>query len=330
MENKFPKMTRLHSLPLAALSALALISSLWVSGAFAQTSGQGGTASDRNYRIGSGDLLKIEVVGRPDMTGNQTVSLDGMINLSGIGPVKAVERTTAELAIDLSRRISLIQREIPQVIVTLVESRSRKVFVLGSVLIPGSYPMAENSSIWDAIAEAGGPTEDANLSAVEVIPGTGGGTASATVDIAAAIREGRLDKIQRLKPGDTVRVPRGAGATGGLGEIVYLFGAVAQQGPRPVEPGGLVQTIIKSTPTADADYEKVEIVRTVGKTSMRMRINVHDYLTKASPTGNPALQSGDTVFIPRKEKGFNPLSTLSIFGTLLALTTSVVALSNRH
>jgi len=329
MENKSPKIVSPSRGGLTALLSLAVACFLATSAAMAQQATTAGSTSEK-YRIGAGDLLRIEVVGRPDLTGNQAVGTDGTITLPGIGPVKAIDRTTAELAIDLSRRISLTQRVIPEVNVTLVESRSRKVFVLGSVLIPGSYPLAENASIWDAIAEAGGPTEDANLSAVEVIPGSStAGETGMTVDIAAAIREGRLDKIQRLKPGDTVRVPR-SGGVAGIGDIIYIFGAVAQQGPRPVEPGGLVPTIIKSTPGADANYSKVEIVRTVGAKAMRMRINVEDYLTKAEGIGNPMLQSGDTVYIPHKERGFNPLVVLTVLGTVLGLTASIVALTSHN
>lgn len=330
MENKRPNMMRPGRRLLIALVSVALACAFSGRTALAQQGTAGGANPEKGYKIGAGDLIRIEVVGRPDLTGNQTVGTDGTINLPGVGPVKAADRTTAELALDLSRRISLSQREIPQVIVTLVESRSRKVFVLGSVLIPGSYPLAEDASIWDAIAEAGGPTEDANLSAVEVIPGSAGaGETGVTVDIAAAIREGRLDKIQHLKPGDTVRVPR-SGGVAGVGDMIYIFGAVGQQGPRPVEPGGLVPTIIKAVPGPDAKYSEVEIVRTVGAKAMRMRVNVEEYLTTANAIGNPALQAGDTVYIPHEKKGFNPLVVLTVMGTILGLTASIIAISNNH
>src|SRR5215510_10539091 len=130
MENKLPKIVSPGLWLRSALLSLVIACSGATTAAMAQ---QATPAGSEKYRIGAGDLLRIEVVGRPDMTGNQTVGTDGTINLPGIGPVKAADRTTAELAIDLSRRISLTQRVIPEVNVTLVESRSRKVFVLGSV-----------------------------------------------------------------------------------------------------------------------------------------------------------------------------------------------------
>ncbi|HEX5030725.1 MAG TPA: polysaccharide biosynthesis/export family protein [Candidatus Eisenbacteria bacterium] len=291
---------------------------------------------DRNYKIGVGDLLKIEVVGRPDLSGQMEVGIDGRITLPVVGAVKAADRTTAELSNDLSRRISLVQRVAPEVIVSVLEYRSRKVFVLGSVLIPGTYSIgASTMSVWDAIAEAGGPTEDANLSAVEVIPGdASGGSQVRTVDVAAAIRDGKLDDLEPVRPGDTVRVPRGGGSAAGVGNIVYIFGAVGAQGPHPFDPGmGLVQALIRSTPTADANFSKIEIVRNSGPRIMRMQIDLKQYLGHASLTGNPELQAGDTIFVPRQGRGIAGvgwLGLLGVVGTVLGLYVAFANLDNNN
>jgi polysaccharide export outer membrane protein len=291
---------------------------------------------DRNYKIGVGDLLKIEVVGRPDLSGQMTVGIDGRVTLPVVGAVKAADRTIAELSSDLSRRISLVQRVAPEVIVSVLEYRSRKVFVLGSVLIPGTYSIGSTAmSVWDAIAEAGGPTEDANLTAVEVIPGdTSPNHALRVVDIAAAIREGKLDEMEPVKPGDTVRVPRGGAAMGGVGNVVYIFGAVNAQGPHPIDPGmGLVQALIRSTPTPDANFSKIEIVRNAGPRIMRMEIDLKQYLGHASLTGNPELQPGDTIFVPRQGRGIAGvgwLGLLGVMGTVLGLIVAIEALNNNN
>jgi polysaccharide export outer membrane protein len=291
---------------------------------------------DRNYKIGVGDLLKIEVVGRPDLSGQMEVGIDGRVTLPVVGAIKAADRTIAELSNDLSRRISLVQRVAPEVIVSVLEYRSRKVFVLGSVLIPGTYSIGATSmSVWDAIAEAGGPTEDANLSAVEVIPGDISGSSQLrTVDVAAAIRDGKLDDLEPVKPGDTVRVPRGGGTAAGVGNIVYIFGAVSAQGAHPFDPGmGLVQALIRSTPSPDANFSNIEIVRNSGPRIMRMEIDLKQYLGHASLTGNPELQPGDTIFVPRQGRGVAGvgwLGLLGVLGTVLGLVVAIEALNNNH
>lgn len=330
-----PKRARKGPLPLvsALLAVLLLVSVPAV--VLAQRSDTP-PPGDRNYKIGVGDLLKIEVVGRPDLSGQMEVGIDGRITLPVVGAVKAADRTTAELSNDLSRRISLVQRVAPEVIVSVLEYRSRKVFVLGSVLIPGTYSIgASTMSVWDAIAEAGGPTEDANLSAVEVIPGdASGGSQVRTVDVAAAIRDGKLDDLEPVRPGDTVRVPRGGGSAAGVGNIVYIFGAVGAQGPHPFDPGmGLVQALIRSTPTADANFSKIEIVRNSGPRIMRMQIDLKQYLGHASLTGNPELQAGDTIFVPRQGRGIAGvgwLGLLGVVGTVLGLYVAFANLDNNN
>jgi polysaccharide biosynthesis/export protein len=308
---------------------LALALSLVLPAATFAQSKDSPAPGDRNYKIGVGDLLKIEVVGRPDLSVQMEVGLDGRVTLPVVGAVKASDRTTAELSSDLSRRISLVQRVAPEVIVSVLEYRSRKVFVLGSVLIPGTYSIGATAmSVWDAIAEAGGPTEDANLSAVEVIPGdTSPGHELRTVDVAAAIRDGKLDEMEPIRPGDTVRVPRGGAAVGGVGNVIYIFGAVSAQGPHPMDPGmGLVQALIRSTPTPDANFSKIEIVRNAGPRIMRMEIDLKQYLGHASMTGNPELQPGDTIFVPRETRGIAGvgwLGLLGIMGTVLGLIAAV-------
>lgn len=303
----------------------------------AQTAPSKSTAPG-SYRIGEGDLLQVEVSGRSDLSGQYTVGLDGTFVIPVIGSVKATGRTTDEIATDLSRRISLVQREIPQVTVSVLEYRSRKIFVLGSVLLPGSYSFAENPSVWDAIAEAGGPTEDADLTAVEVIPGDlSGDRQTFKVDVAGAIKAGKLDTLDKLRPGDTVRVPRvGAGGSTAAGgatpsDVFYIFGAVTAQGSHPMtDVPDLATAVIRSAPTPDANLKKVQVVRRSGARVMQMTVNLSDYLGQARLSGNPPLLSGDTVYVPRSGKGPGVLAAIGWISTVVGLTTSIAILARGH
>jgi protein involved in polysaccharide export with SLBB domain len=279
------------------------------------------------YHVVVGDVLQVDVVGRKDISGQYTVDKDGAIKLPVLGSVQAEKRTTSELATDISRRISLVSREVPQVTVSVLESFSRKNFVLGAVMLPGPYSFAKAPTVWEAISAAGGAAENADLSTVQVISESQ--VTPVIVDLASAMRAGTLASLPRLHPGDTVRVPWGgvANVRGAAEDIVYIFGAVGTQGPQPLtEAPDLVRALIRSGPAADADYTDVMIVRKSGPRVTSMKINMEDYLGKATYAGNPGLQPGDTIYLSRKKEGASKY--LRLAGALLGLTATILVFTN--
>jgi len=270
------------------------------------------------YRIGAGDVLRVDVAGRTDLTGVYTVSAEGALVLPVIGTVQVDSRTLAEIRTDLMRRVSLFDRTGPQVTVAIVEYKSRRVFVLGAVTLPGIYGFAEMPNIWDAIAEAGGPAEDADLSKVEIIAGdAGSGKRSTAVDVGTPVLGGHTENLPRLRPGDTVRVPRiVAGQI--TSSTVLLFGAVMKPGPLPYDQAPDLATALGRSggPTIDAKLSRVGIVRRNGSRLIHLRVNLDDYFTKATAAGNPSLEPGDTVYFPRK-----PHRSLAWLGALTSVAT---------
>ena len=283
------------------------------------------------YRVGAGDALRLDVQGRSDLSGTFTVADDGSVVFPLIGSVQAEGRTLAEMRSDLARRISLFDRSSPQVSLSISEYKSRKIFVLGAVLLPGIYAFAELPNIWDAIAEAGGPLEDADLSKVELIPGDSKGDRATTiVDVAAVIRQSRASSLPRLRPGDTVRVPRGGAAARGN---VLLFGAVPHPGPLPADQAtDLVTALLKSGGALpEAKLKEVQIVRTAGGRTMQFQVNLNNYFKHGDLASNPILEPGDTVYLPREA----PPSTgaqryLALAGLVVGLTVSILAISNNN
>lgn len=300
---------------------LGLVSPGVVGSAAAQTGGD---------RIGVGDVVQIIVTGRQDLSVTTTVDDQGGLTLPSIGTLRAAGRSTLELAADISRRISLTQRDAPQVRVAILESRSKKIFVLGSVLLPGPYSFRQDPTVWEAISEAGGASEDANLAAVEVIPDDATGSRKrSVVDVATAIRAGTQEGLPRLKPGDTVQVPRsGAITAAGAGNVVFVLGAVSTQGAHGLAaPNDLVSTVVRCAPSPDADLSKVEIVRSEGGRTIQMKVNVREYLSEAQPNGNPELRPGDTVFIPHQSRGFGLFTIIGYVSPVIALATSIALLA---
>jgi polysaccharide export outer membrane protein len=297
-----------------------------------------GAPGSASYRIGVGDVLNIEVVGRRDLSAQYTVAQDGVLFMPLTGGVPAEGKTAIELSAELARRLSLYDRDITQVNVSIAEFRSRRINVLGAVLHPGKFSFAELPNVWDAIGEAGGPTEDANLSAVEIVPSdqTGGQTPQ-VVDVAAAVREGRVRNMDRLKPGDTVRVPRALpgtlpspGLTSGTSSSIFLFGAINRPGPIPADRQTDLMSAISQSggPTPDANLSAVQIVRRTGTRAVHMKVNLSNYIDKAMVSGNPPLMAGDTVFLPRQgTKGF--LAVVRTLSPILALASTVILIFRR-
>ena len=284
------------------------------------------------YRLGVGDVLRIEISTRPQASTQYTVANDGTITISGLGTVRASGFTASELSDDLSRRLSLIDREIPRVTVTVIEARGRQIAVLGAVLLPGLYNLADNTTAWSAVELAGGAADDADLSAVEIIPGDiTSGRQTVKVDIAAAIREGRLDKLDKLRAGDTVRVPRKGAGVSGAGSVVYIFGSVGRQGAVPIDQAQdlLSLVVLSGGPGADADLKRVEIVRRSETRYDHLQVDLRDYLHTSNPAGNVPLQPGDTVYLPRRQGRNYFFQVLGVISPVLALTASIIALS-RH
>ena len=286
-----------------------------------------GTPGTSNYRIGAGDVLNVEVVGRRDLSAQYTVGQDGVLFMPLTGGVASEGKTANELAAELARRLSLYDRDITQVNVSVSEFRSQKIFVLGAVIKPGKYSFAQLPTVWDAISEAGGPTEDAQLAAVEVIPNDQtSGRASQIIDVASAIREGRVQQLERLKPGDTVRVPKGVpGSTGTTGTSVFMFGAVARPGPLAIDKQiDLMAALAQSGgATPDANLKAVRVVRRNGTRVLRLKVNLNDYIERANTTGNPMLLAGDTVIVPRQGSG-GFMTAVKILSPILALASTVI------
>lgn len=277
-------------------------------------------------RANAGDILRVDVEGRPDISGNVTVEKSGEITLPTVGRVAAVGRTASEIGTDIARRMSLVSSKITQVTVTFLQVASRRNYVLGAVLLPGMYVFRELPTVWDAIAEAGGPTDDADLSTVEVFSES---QAKPTIVDVTAGSAGDVSKLPRLRAGDTVRVPRQSrGGAMAAKDVVYVLGAVGFQGPLPLsETPDLVSAFIRSGPSQSVDFKNVEIVRRNGLQVVRMNIRMSEYFDRGDLVGNPMLQSGDTIHFQREKGAFSPLRVVGALASIVGLTASIVALA---
>ena len=125
--------------------------------------------AESDYRLGPGDVVHLQVLGRSDLSGDATLDDSGNLSLPLIGTVEVANRTTAELGAQLTQRYGILDPRVSQVIVSVGQYNSRRVTVVGEVRSPGRYSFRTIPGLWDVLLEAGGPTAAADLSQVQIV-----------------------------------------------------------------------------------------------------------------------------------------------------------------
>jgi len=167
---------------------------------------------DLPYRVAPGDILNVDfglsLDGKPLRADNLLVRPDGMITLNPVGDVRAAGLTTTELDSVLTGRYVDVYRE-PRVTIEVAKMAGNFVHVLGEVKLPGSYEVMPNATVLQAIARAGGATQDASLGSVILMRRTGPSSMVARqVHTNRALSSGQASQDPYVRRFDIVYVPK--------------------------------------------------------------------------------------------------------------------------
>jgi polysaccharide export outer membrane protein len=190
-------------------------------------------------QLGPGDSVAIVVYGQTDMGGTVYVSDDGTIPVALAGPVQVsgLSPSQASARIEKALRDGKFLVD-PHVTLTVTQTVSQRVSVVGDVGKPGRYAIESNTSIFDLLAEAGGVTEVAG-DTVDILRGADGNITRIQVSLKSLSGGGSVLSTPSLKGGDTVFVPRAP--------QFYIYGEVATPGKFKVEIGmTVVQAIARA------------------------------------------------------------------------------------
>ena len=180
--------------------------------------------------------MRVVVLENPELTTEARLSVQGTVALPLIGEVSVGNRSTADAAniISDSYRKGRYLRD-PHVSVSLIETRSQRVLVLGHVIKPGQYPLDGSSDrLTDILALAGGRAE--NGSDTVVVTRRDGEPHRIEVDVARMYRDGDLSRDIKLQTGDVVFVPEAP--------VFYVYGAVQRAGVYRLEPSTTVRAAL--------------------------------------------------------------------------------------
>jgi polysaccharide export outer membrane protein len=178
-------------------------------GSIAGAPASGPVAAPIDYRIGPGDLLKLDVFGVPDLNRSVRVNASGQISLPLIGVVQASGQTGEQLAADIAARLAQEYLQNPQVTIFIEEFTSQRVTVGGAVKTPGVFPLKGKTTLLQAVAQAGGPTSVASLGSVKILRPEPDGTRKTLEYDLAAIRDGATPDPE-IRGEDVVQVETSA------------------------------------------------------------------------------------------------------------------------
>jgi len=120
--------------------------------------------------------------------------------------VGAAGLTCGELRTQLTEKYQAFVSA-PVVSVTVVESRSKRIYVSGKVAKPNEYPLQKNMTVAQAISLAGGLTEWADSSNIKLIRKIKGVQKTFRVNYDAIVSGEDLSQNVLLEPDDTIFVP---------------------------------------------------------------------------------------------------------------------------
>ena len=267
------------------IASLAANAASVQSGPAAQTPASAIT-SNVAYQIAPGDVLSINVLGFQDLTADSTVTPDGMITVPLLGQVKASGLTTDQLGAQLASGWKKYVVN-PPVSVSVKQKHDQIFSVEGYVNHPGPATFTPNLHIVQALALAGGPTTDGDLSKVTVTHRDG---TTATVNLSnPSIKGGTADDIVVYEQ-DNIYVPQAL-------DKVQVVGAVKTPGSYSLKDG---MTALDAITTAggvlidNADWEHTTLTRGGVEKPMDIQALVKSGDTKE----NIPLLAGDKINIP--------------------------------
>ena len=159
-------------------------------------------ATPKNYTLGAGDEVIIDIYGASQLNVRGTISPDGTVTIDGYGPVTLGGLTIIEATRRLKNTVGK-RYQGSQIMLSLGQSRTITVNVMGEVVLPGSYQLSAFANVLNALYMAGGITDKGTLRQIRVFRQN---QLLSQIDLYSYLMDGVLDGDVRLEDGDVVIV----------------------------------------------------------------------------------------------------------------------------
>ncbi len=245
---------------------------------------------DSSIRLGSGDLIEVNVYNVPELTTKTRITDTGEIDLPLINNVHVEGLTINEAEKVLEQRLDqggFVRNPHVQLFVT--EYLSDGTSVLGEVSRPGVYPVLGEQRLFNVLSAAGGLSERAGKSIT--ISHKSQPDQPITVSISRNL-EDHPDSNVSVYPGDTIMVRRA--------DVVYVVGDVARPSGFLMDNGGrlsVLQAVALAGGTGPtAKLTGVRIIRKGPEGVTEIPVSLKKLLQAKS--NDVPLQADDILFVP--------------------------------
>lgn len=266
------------------------------------------STADPGYLLGPNDEISIQVVELPEIPAKPyRVDSDGTVNLPFVGRVRAGGLTLGQFETELVRNLRSQVLD-PHVSVTLADSKSQPVSVLGAVNSPGAQQLEGSKTLFDVIAGAGGLKPDAgdtviitrqkgegpiDLPDAVVDPATGRTTAEVPVHELVDMRSPKVNI--RIQPHDEVFIAPG--------RVLYVIGNVRKPGGFTLNGKRRVSSLealsLAEGFSPDAAPKSARILRRVNESDLnRKQIPINLKRILAGKDEDVQLFADDILFVP--------------------------------
>lgn len=193
----------------------------------------------------------------------------------------------------------------------------RAIRIIGAVNRPGRYEWADEMTLMDLIAHAGGPIASADTAHLQILQqGPAGDTASVSFDLKHFLDNGgNIRDIPQVNAGDTIVIPelpkdpndnRSQWVRQSSDRSIYIFGEVGAPGRYAFNNELNFLDILSAAqgPTGLADLSSVRITHRTGERTEVSQLNLHTYFQTGDETLLPQVKNEDVIFIPRQDRAW--------------------------
>lgn len=238
-------------------------------------------ATPVNYRLGAGDEVIIDVWGASQETFTETISPDGIVTITGIGPCKIGGMSVSEATAYLRSRLGRFYSD-SNIQLSVGGTRSIQVQVMGEVNVPGTYTLSSLSSAFNALYAAGGINDIGTLRDIKVYRQ---GRMISTIDVYDYLLNGNSRGDVRLNDNDIIVV-------GPYDELVEIRGKVKRPMFYEMKKNESLSTILGYSGgfTGDAYKKSIRVTRKNGAEYSMHTVGEFDW-------NGFTLADGDSIYV---------------------------------